>query len=136
MLVPYQRGGYPVFVGRAYQRGRGFGSVMSSVFRNLVVPAAKSVGKSLLRTGLKSASNVMRGVAEGKNVKQAFMDEVPPVVGNMVRAMRGRQKSRSRGSMPTTQRGNVIVRRAPVKRNRGRGTRPAAKRARHSDIFV
>ena len=78
MLVPYQSGGYPVFAGRAYQRGRGFGSVMSSLFRNLVVPAAKSVGKSILRTGLRKASNVMRGVADGKNIKQAVMQEVAP----------------------------------------------------------
>lgn len=81
MLVPYksQRGGYPVFVGQAYQRGRGFGSILSSVFRNVIVPAAKDVGKSLLRTGLKKTANVMSGVASGKKFTQALGDEfIPP----------------------------------------------------------
>lgn len=108
MLVPYsQRGGFPIFAGRAYQRGRGFGSIMSSVFRNLIVPAAKNVGKSLLRTGLKKASNVMRGVAEGKNIKQAMIDQIPKSlvaatqggvqrVRRRERAVRGRAVQRGR----------------------------------------
>ena len=74
LLVPYQsqRGGgnYPVFIGGSYQRGRGFESVLSSVFRNLVVPAAKNVGKSLLRTGLQKSSNVLSGIAQGKMSKR------------------------------------------------------------------
>ena len=51
MLVPYQgraiqRGGMPVFDGAAtFQRGRGFGSVLSKIFRNVVLPVAKNVGK-------------------------------------------------------------------------------------------
>lgn len=130
MLVPYQRGGYPVYVGRAYQRGRGFGSVMSSLFRNLVVPAAKSVGKSLLRTGLKKASNVMRGVADGKNIRQAVMEEVAPIA-NVVRRV-GQPARRVTKRNPPAGRGRKrgsSARRGPPSR---RG--PPAKRAR-TDIF-
>ena len=60
------------------QRGAGFGSILGSIFRNVVVPTAKSVGKSLLKTGLKKASNVMRGVAEGQNVGDAMIQEFIP----------------------------------------------------------
>lgn len=78
MLVPYRPNGNrtsPIFIGRSYQRGRGFGSTMSSIFRNFIVPAAKDVGKSLLKTGLRKTSGVLKNVADGKGVKQAFKDE-------------------------------------------------------------
>ena len=140
MLVPYQRGGtYPVFIGKSYQRGRGFGSIMSSVFRNLVVPAAKNVGKSLLRTGLKKASNVMRGVAHGKNIKRALMDEVAPL-RNMVYQVA--QNPRPRNT-PSAGRGRGRGRGGGRVNNVARGTKRAAsgrrgqprKRARTTDIF-
>lgn len=81
MLIPYhsrksQHGGYPVFIGRSHQRGAGFGSTMSSIFRNFVVPVAKDVGKSLLKTGLRKASNVMRDVADGRNVIQSAKEQI------------------------------------------------------------
>ena len=80
MLVPYrgrmrQRGGYPVFEGRAYQRGRGFGSVLSSMFRNFVVPAAKNIGKDLLRAGLKKSSGVLQSVADGRSLRDAVSEQ-------------------------------------------------------------
>lgn len=103
MLVPYQRGrgGFPVYRGgppyMGMQRGKGFGSVMGSLFRNLIVPAAKTVGKSLLRTGLQKASNVMRGVAEGQNIGDAvvneFMPSEEPVEEPMVQQVPRRQQA-------------------------------------------
>lgn len=84
MLVPYQRGrgSFPVYRGgppyMGFQRGRGFGSVLGSIFRNVVVPTAKTVGKSLLKTGLRKASNVMRGVADGQNIGEAMVQELIP----------------------------------------------------------
>ena len=83
MLVPYrgrirQRGGYPVFEGRAYQRGRGFGSVLSSMFRNFVVPAAKNIGKSLVQTGLQKTSGVLQSVADGRSLREAVSDQLDP----------------------------------------------------------
>ena len=122
MLVPYQRGGYPIFSGRAYQKGRGFGSVMSSLFRNLVVPAAKSVGKSLLRTGLKKASNVMRGVADGQNIRQAVMHEVAPMANMM------RQVTRRANRGPPARRGNG--------RGRGRGRGRVNNGPRGKCVFI
>lgn len=137
MLVPYQSGGFPVFVGSSLpQHGRGFGSVMSSLFRNLVVPAAKSVGKSLLRTGLRKSSNIMRGVADGKNIKQAVMEEITPIAKVMRRVAHKPRKPVRSGITRVTKRN------PPAGRGRGRGRKrgpparrgPPAKRAR-SDIF-
>lgn len=81
MLVPYhsrrfQHGGYPVFIGRSHQKGAGFGSVMSSLFRNVVVPVAKDVGKSLLKTGLRKAGNVMHDVADGRNMMESAKEQI------------------------------------------------------------
>ena len=79
MLVPYhpQRGaGLPVFQGMAVQSGRGFGSALSGFMRNVILPAAKTVGKSLAQKGLKTASGVLGGVVEGKGFKQALFDEL------------------------------------------------------------
>lgn len=60
------------------QRGRGFGNILGSLFRSVIVPAAKSVGKSLVRTGLRKASNVMRGVADGQKIGDAVAREFVP----------------------------------------------------------
>ena len=73
-LVPYhpQRGsGLSVFRRMAVQSARGFGSAFSGLFRNVVLPVASAVGKSLARKGLKTASGVLTGVAEGKGLKRA-----------------------------------------------------------------
>ena len=119
MLVPYhsrrsKNGGYPVFIGRSHQKGAGFGSVMSAIFRNLVVPVAKDVGKSLLKKGMRKAGNVLRDGADGKNMLQSAKEQI------------GLAK---RPSQPT--RGKK--RKAPPKR------KPAAKRRRaaprQKDVF-
>ena len=101
MLVTYQRGrGFPVYRGglpyMGMQRGRGFGSVLGSLFRNFVVPAAKSVGKSLVRTGLKKASNVMRGVAQGQSIKKAVSKELMPRAAPKRKAPQARRQKRRR----------------------------------------
>ena len=64
ILVPYrpQRGSsLPVFRGMAVRSGRGFGSALSGLFRNVVLPVASTVEKSLVRKGLKTASGVLSG---------------------------------------------------------------------------
>ena len=95
MLVHYkrsQRGGFPVFAGSAFQRGRGFGSVMSKMFKNFIVPMAKDAGKALLKTGMRKATNVMNEVASGKSVKSAIKDEFIPA-----RLNPGKRKAQTKG---------------------------------------
>ena len=72
------------------QSGRGFGSAVSGFLRNVVLPVASTVGKSLVRKGMKTASGVLSGVAEGKGLKRAFMEELqaPSVVTSRPRKHR------------------------------------------------
>ena len=78
---------YPVFVGRSYQRGRGFGSIMASLFRNVIVPAAKvaipaakrfavpaakKLGKSIVKAGVQKSANVLENMIQGKSLKEAI----------------------------------------------------------------
>lgn len=83
MMSSRQRGdGYPVFIGSSYQRGRGFGSIMASLFRNVIVPTAKKyavpVLKSVVKTGARRTANVLSNVASGRGIKEAFIDEFNP----------------------------------------------------------
>ena len=59
----------------AVQSGRGFGSALSVIMRNVILHAAKTVWKSLAQQGLKTASGVLGGVEHGKGSKQALFDE-------------------------------------------------------------
>ena len=129
MLVPYQRGrGFPVYQGgppyMGMQRGRGFGSVLGSIFRNVVVPAAKNVGKSLLRTGLKKASRAMRDVADGHRVADAISNQITP------RQRQPRKQPQTRRRQPTQP-----VRRQPVKRKQTTKGGPPRKAIKGGDVF-
>ena len=78
MLVPYRpqrSSGLPVFRGMTVQSRRGFGSALSGLFRNVVFLVASTVGMSLVRKRLKTASRVLSGLAEGKRLKRALLDE-------------------------------------------------------------
>ena len=73
-----QSGGeMPVFIGRRNQRGHGIGSLLSGLFRRVVMPFvrdnAKKVGASLLKTGM----NIMGDVMSGKNLKESAKEHVP-----------------------------------------------------------
>ena len=76
--------GMPVFVGKRIQRGYGLGGVFSSLAKSILLPAVKSIGTSLLSSGLKRATKVVDDVGRGKSVKQAIVDQFTP--SSMVRA--------------------------------------------------
>ena len=62
--------GYPVFAGRRYQRGHGFGSIFGGLFKAampLLKRGAKTLGREALQTGL----NIAGDVVQGRNIKQA-----------------------------------------------------------------
>ena len=68
-------GGMTGFQGIPYQRGNGLGSFFGRLFRS-ILPVAKNIGKSALKTVGKEAlhlgANVMNDVVQGRNVKQAL----------------------------------------------------------------
>ena len=62
--------GYPVYVGKRYQRGHGLGSIIGSLFKS-AVPLLKRGVKTLDREALKTGLNLALDVMEGQNVTQA-----------------------------------------------------------------
>jgi hypothetical protein len=64
--------GYPVFVGRRYQRGHVLGSIFGGLFKAampLLEKGAKTLGREALKTGL----NIAGGVVQGRNCKSAIL---------------------------------------------------------------
>lgn len=66
--------GYTIFHGMPYQRGAGIGALFKSLMRHLI-PLGKEIGAALGQQGLRSTSNVLTGVLEGKPLKSALKDE-------------------------------------------------------------
>lgn len=68
------RGNIPIYSGKAYMRGYGFGSVFKKFFRWVVpvlkehaLPIAKNIGKEALNT----AANITAETLDGKNFKES-----------------------------------------------------------------
>ena len=73
-----QRGGaMPVFVGTKRQRGHGIGSMLSGLFRNVVLPFLKGNVGSLAGNVLKTGAQVLDDVVQGKSLKDTVKSEYP-----------------------------------------------------------
>lgn len=77
-----QAGGtLPVFQGTRGQRGHGFGSVLSGLFRS-AMPMLKRIGKQALTTGAHIASDMLSGKKFGESarsrVRQGINSFLPP----------------------------------------------------------
>jgi hypothetical protein len=74
-------GSLPVFQGARGQRGHGFGSVLSGLFRS-AVPMLKRIGKQALTTGAYIASDMLGGKSFGESaktrVRQGINSFLPP----------------------------------------------------------
>src|SRR2546425_611144 len=110
-------GSLPVFQGSRGQRGHGFGSVLSGLFRS-AVPMLKRIGKQALTTGAYIASDMLGGKKFDESakarVRQGINSFLPPDDDVIEQTGRGR-------------------RRRVVKRKRVTKRRKSAKRVR--DIF-
>lgn len=78
----HQNGG-AYFIGRPYQRGGGFGSVLGGIFRFLL-PALKSVGRELGREGLVVGSKVLGDLAHGKSLRSSIVEEGAAGLRNVI----------------------------------------------------
>lgn len=101
------------------QRGRGFGSIFSSIFRS-AVPAlktlgskilgssiTKNVGKTLAQSALQGGLSLASDALDGKNVKDSFSSNVTQARRNLAKTLRKEVAARS--SVPV---------KSPVKRKR------------------
>lgn len=109
-------GGISVFRGGQYQRGYGIGSIFGSLIRSalpLVKQGVKALGKSALRTGLRVASDGLRG----KNLRQSLKDNARVAGSELIRdsldsMMRSRgNKRRRRAPRPVKCRANSKAKR-------------------------
>jgi hypothetical protein len=68
-----QKGGgdFPVYVGRARQRGHGLGDIFKSIWR-ILFPAMKSLAPHALRAG----ANIVEDVTKGKTWKDSTLKHV------------------------------------------------------------
>ena len=62
--------GLPYYSGTPYMKGYGLGGILSGVLRS-VVPLFKSAGKTLLREGLKTGTNILTDALDGRNIKES-----------------------------------------------------------------
>jgi len=78
-------GSMPVFQGSRRQRGHGFGSVLSGLFRS-AVPMLKRIGKQALTTGAYIASDMLGGKKFDESararVRQGINSFLPPDDGS------------------------------------------------------
>ena len=129
-------GGFPIFAGSRRQRGGGIFGSLKSFF----TPIAKSVGKRLIKQGVALASDVVKDVMTGKNIKSALLthgkaraknigklvaSEGLSAVGNLI----GNSK-KSKGAKRLKRKG--AGRRVRKKRRRQRVSRKRASRKRRA----
>ena len=93
----YGAGALDVFRGDVYQAGYGLGGILSSIFKTvapLLKPAAKVVGKNLLRTGIKVAADVASGSNDLKSsLKQRAREGLGTLVSDIAEPFSKRAKT-------------------------------------------
>ena len=87
--------GMPYFAGARVQQGYGLGNLFSSIAKSvlpLVKKGAKTLEKQVLQSGVDFASDVL----QGKNVKQAAIDQAKAAGTNLLQAAQRKRKTAPR----------------------------------------
>lgn len=124
--MPRQYGGQiPVFRGYPVQSGRGFGSLLSGLMKaivpiakSVIVPAAKSAGKGLLRHGARHAAKALKSVSRGQSIKKAVSQQVASAIADATQ----------KGIVQAQRIGGQQQRQPPVNHSRKRRRGPPGKR--------
>ena len=91
-----QRGGsISPFEGYAYQRGGGLGNIFKSLLR-VVLPMAKSAGKTIGKQALKSGANAAADILEGRDPAEALLSHGRHGAARMVRKAAGQKKKKKK----------------------------------------
>ena len=82
-------GNVPVFQGYPIQRGRGFGNVLGGLLKaaipiakSAIIPAAKTVGKGLVRHGARHAAKALKSVSRRESIKSAVSKQVASAIAD------------------------------------------------------
>ena len=108
------------------QYGRGLGGILSGIFRRGILPVAETVGKSLLRTGAKHATGVLKDVSRGSSMKKAMKKQAGEIIPSMIQSA----VTQVPATKPTP-----LKQRRVVKRKRQGRQHPYKKKARQREIF-
>lgn len=122
-----QTGGMvPVFSGAPYQKGFGLGNVLAGLMKAalpIVKKGAVSLGKTALRTGLKTA----RDAIGGKNLKSAFLNNVRDAGSEVLNNSVNYALSPRRGNKSVKRKANTV--------SRKRNTQAKRRKRTTKDIF-
>jgi hypothetical protein len=87
-----QKGG---FIGRPYQRGGGLGGIFRALFR-AILPIAKTAGKFVGKTMLRSGADVATDLLEGQNAKASFKRRGRQAAGDLMQEAANKMKGGKR----------------------------------------
>jgi len=94
--------GMPVFVGARYQRGHGLGSILSGLFRRIILPFFRANGRTIASKAIKTGLEVADDVVQGKSLKQSAKRRIPKGIKKLQKRQTGRR-------VPELRRVNVVV---------------------------
>ena len=112
------RHGMLVFAGARYQRGHGLGSILSGVFRRIILPFFKANGRTIASKAIKTGLEVADDVAQGKSFKESAKRRIPKGIKEAAENINWQTGSGTSKS-----------------KHRGRGL-PRTRRRRYNDIFA
>ena len=81
----------PYFGGARVQQGYGSGNLFSSIAKS-ILPLVKKGAKALEKQVLQSSVNFASDVLQGKNIKQAAIDQAKAAGTNLLQAAQQKQK--------------------------------------------
>ena len=87
-----QRGG---FIGHPYQRGAGLGGIFRTIFR-AILPMAKTAGKFVGKTMLRSGADAATDLLEGHNLKQVMKRRGRQAAGDLMQEAANKMKGGKR----------------------------------------
>ena len=106
-------GDFPVYVGRARQRGHGIGDIFKKIWQ-FFFPAIKSLAPHALRAG----ANIVEDVSTGKSWKDSTFKHVPSVLEQIPSAISAGVAARNMQSGSGYRRKRVTKRKGVSKRRR------------------
>lgn len=124
--------GLPIFIGSKGQRGYGLGGIFSSIAKAaipMLKSAAKSAGKTLLKSGAEFASDVL----QGRNVKEAAKQRAINAGKTIGRDLLSSTVQHVSGSHPASNKKRKVTKN-PISRKKAK--RQRTSKNTHPDIFI
>lgn len=131
--------GLPGYQGMPYQRGNGLGSFFGRLFR-AILPVAKKVGKSALKTvgkeAIRMGSNVIGDIGDGVNIKTSLRKRGAAAGQNLLnkadQAISRNQSGKGLGKRKVASKVTSVARKKPRLQNKKKTQK---RKRQNNDIF-